>query len=365
MSGQSAYENSLCEEFIKNPKINPIDGKRLIYGKGPYLGYVALCKVYNYDVNHLLSAELTEEHYGARSRSPSRSRSPPRSPVRTIPLRPTENVEITPVSRSPVRSVPLHPTISASRAIPYGSVESEETIIQPAPPISLSTRSSPSLSTSVESGYYPTISTSRAVQPISPVRSLSTLSSSPLSIPVVRGPSIPVQYSEHRETIGRETFDPDPVTTVTRVSSPPVRTTVRGPYGPGGAYVNTTGVYKAPDQLQYTTYDYPEHEVVRGTTSRTVINNSPVRPVYSSRTETIGEEKFDPDPVTQVIEEQSRSFKEEVIGPYGPNGENVRISGIHTIPGQRRYITTDIPNHTVRSNYSPASISRTYSNDIY
>lgn len=294
------YENELCEAFINNPSVNPIDGKRLIYGKGPYIGFVALCRTYNYDTTGLLSEELTDKHVESRSRSRSPIRSGTRSPVRSIPLRNT-------ASRSPVRSIPLRPTESGSVEIkPLSKSISFE--IDPAPPLSVQ-------------------------------RSITTRSSPPLSVPIVRGPSIQAQYSERRETIGEETFDPDPVTTVTRISSQPVRTTVRGPYGVNGEYVNATGVYKAPDQLRYTTYDYPEHRV-----------GSQARPSYSTQTVTTGTEEFDPDPVTRVIEQSSRTVREDVIGPYGPNGENVRVSGTHTLPGQRRYLTMDYPNHTVVSN---------------
>lgn len=337
MADRTDYEDDLCQRFIANPNVNPIDGKRLVYGKGPYVGFVALCKIYNYNVDHLLSPELTAQHAG--SRSPSRSRSPPRSPsrirtpVRTIPLRSTGYEES--VSLSPVRAVPLRSTESA-----------EITPISPVRTIS--------------------------PLPVEQTRSLSVRSSPALSIPVVRGPSLQAQYSERRETIGRETFDPDPVTTVTRIPSSPVRTTVQGPYGPGGQDTVVSGVYTPPDQLQYTTYDYPEHEIVRGN-NRTVINNSPIRPVYNSRTVTVGNEQFDPDPITRVVEEPGTLVREDVFGPYGPNGEYVRVSGVHTLPGQRRYITTDIPNHTVRTNTvrtntipnSPTSINRTYSTDIY
>src|SRR4029079_2164721 len=105
MSILSEYEEDLCERFIAgNGKVNPIDGKRLQYGKGPYLGFIALCKsdkFNRYDVDHLLTAELTAER--TVMCSSSRSRSPPRSPTR---------------SRSPVRSIPLRPTVSGSTSIP-------------------------------------------------------------------------------------------------------------------------------------------------------------------------------------------------------------------------------------------------------
>jgi len=43
-------DDEICCVFIANPKIHPETGKRLIYGKGPYLKYVKLCKDKGYDV---------------------------------------------------------------------------------------------------------------------------------------------------------------------------------------------------------------------------------------------------------------------------------------------------------------------------
>lgn len=337
MSDPSAYENDLCERFIDNPRINPIDGKRLIYGKGPYIGYVALCRTYGYNVDNLLSEELTYE-YNAGSRSPSRSRSPNRSPVRSVPLcqtttrsAPFQSTEISPVrpmstqstvsgsmTRSPVRSIPLRstePDILPVRPIPIQSTRSNSIEIAP---------------------------------PITPQRSLS-VRTSPLSVPVVTGPRLQAQYSERTEIVGDETFDPDPVTVPTKIQPPSIRTTVRGPYGTNGQIVNTTGVYTPPQETRYTTYDYPEHSVTRGSNGN-VMNSNSVRPTYSSRTVKTGNAQFDPDPTTYVVEEQQSSFRDEVIGPYGPNGEMIRTTGVHKLPGQRRYVTTDIPNHEVITN---------------
>lgn len=334
------YEDYLCQEFIRSDgKINPIDKRRLVYGKGPYLGYIALCKAYGYDVNNLLSEERTFQ-YNSGLRSPSRSptRSPTRSPVRTIPLRPTVST-VSPVrptvsgstSISPLRSTqPISITPLPRTVSPVEITSFSEQVVQPAPPLT-------------------------------PQRSLTVRTAPNLSIPTVRGPSIQAQYSERVEQIGDERFDPDPVTTVTETRSAPVRTTVRGPYGPGGSMVTTTGVYKPPAQRQYTTYDYPEHPVQ--SVGNRVVNSNSVRPVYNTRTINVGEEEFDPDPITTVVEEPGLSIRDEVYGPYGPNGEMIRTTGVHNLPGTRRYITTDIPNHSVRTNSNTYSAS--YSDNDY
>ena len=72
--------------------------------------------------------------------------------------------------------------------------------------------------------------------------------------------------------------------------------------------------------------------------------------VYNQRVEQLGEETFDPDPVTSVIDKPPTAIRRTVNGPYGPAGENMDITGVHKIPGQRTYITRDIPEHPVTSN---------------
>jgi hypothetical protein len=37
------YNEDVCRRFYENPKVNPITGKRLQYGKGPYLKFVENC----------------------------------------------------------------------------------------------------------------------------------------------------------------------------------------------------------------------------------------------------------------------------------------------------------------------------------
>jgi len=73
-------------------------------------------------------------------------------------------------------------------------------------------------------------------------------------------------------------------------------------------------------------------------------------PVYSQRVERLGDETFDPDPVTSVIDSPPTTLRRTVNGPYGPNGENIDVTGVHKIPGQRTYVTRDIPEHPVTSN---------------
>lgn len=42
------YGKLICTTFLKNEDINPIDGAKLIKGKGPYNEFVSLCKHYGY-----------------------------------------------------------------------------------------------------------------------------------------------------------------------------------------------------------------------------------------------------------------------------------------------------------------------------
>ncbi len=71
--------------------------------------------------------------------------------------------------------------------------------------------------------------------------------------------------------------------------------------------------------------------------------------MFSTRSELIGNETFDPDPVTSVTETPSTSVRRSVYGPYGQSGETVIANGVHTVPGRRVYTTADIPEHEVRS----------------
>lgn len=156
-------------------------------------------------------------------------------------------------------------------------------------------------------------------------------------------------YSERVETIGDETFDPDPYTTVSETSSSRSQKTVRGPYGENNEDVIVSGVYSKPGVRTYTTRDIPEHRVRTGN----VNNNSTVRsypsPLVSQRSERVGVETFDPNPITDVRVSQPQSVRKTVIGPYGTNGENIPITGTYTGQGTRIVRTRDIPEHEVRT----------------
>lgn len=79
--------------------------------------------------------------------------------------------------------------------------------------------------------------------------------------------------------------------------------------------------------------------------------NVPI-PIYSQKVVQLGNETFNPDPVTSVVETPGQSVRRTVSGPYGENGEETQVTGTHKIPGQRKYITKNIPEHDVISDIS-------------
>lgn len=89
----------------------------------------------------------------------------------------------------------------------------------------------------------------------------------PAAVPVVAPPP---QVTTHSYQIGQEHFDPDPIarqSTSTVIAPPtPRRTTVIGPYGPGGQNIEISGVYTPPAVATQTTttsqYDIVNHPVV-------------------------------------------------------------------------------------------------------
>ena len=317
-------EKRVCRDFIKDPKTNPLDGRRLVPGKGPYFGYISMCTENGFDVDYMLDENFINE----LSSKPKRSTSPSRSP---------RNISIprSPKSTS-LRSQPVLP-----RSIP-SSIRSDNV-----PMRSVSVLTPQSTQT-----VYP-----RVVAPSASVTQ---------STSVVRAP-VPL-YTQRSEQIGREMFDPDPVTTVTKIPGRVVRETVRGPYGPSGENVLVSGTHKLPGQVVYSTADIPEHEVrsVHNGYNQSVVNNQSVKkvsypqPVYKARSEQIGNETFDPDPITTVTETPSSSVRTAVRGPYGPNGETVTTTGVYTAPGRRVYSTADIPEHEVRSVPVQRPVRNTY-----
>jgi hypothetical protein len=50
VTDKNLAERQVCELFLNNPGVNPETGKKLIYGKGPYNTYIAMCKKHNIDV---------------------------------------------------------------------------------------------------------------------------------------------------------------------------------------------------------------------------------------------------------------------------------------------------------------------------
>ena len=340
-------EKRLCRAFIDSPKVNPLDGNRLTPGKGPYTGYVMLCIENGFSVEYMLEEDFINGLKSKRSRSLVRS--PVRSPVRSSVRSPV---------RSPVRSIP---------SIPYKSVRSGPSVTN------LNNLQSRSVNNTSLNNLQNHISYPQVVGPS--VTNLNNLPSRSVNntrlnnlqnnvvYPRVVGPSVTTtlapapSVSIRSETIGREFFDPDPVTTVTQLPGSSIRRTVQGPYGPKGEDVLISGVHNLPGQLVYSTADIPEHEVrsVHNGYETYSVNNAYSgrtlypQPSYNTKTESVGVETFDPDPVTIVTDIPSTLVRTSVKGPYGPKGETVVTSGVYTSPGKRVYSTADIPEHEVRS----------------
>lgn len=68
---------------------------------------------------------------------------------------------------------------------------------------------------------------------------------------------------------------------------------------------------------------------------------------YSERIEKVGIDSFDPDPISTSVEIPGQVVRRNVVGPYGPSGENIQISGLHRTAPTRRIITRDIGEHPV------------------
>ncbi|CAH6420345.1 Protein kinase [uncultured virus] len=198
----------------------------------------------------------------------------------------------------------------------------------------------------------------------------------PTSSNIIQSPQYNQTVDVRSELVRQGTFDPDPTTQVVVTQPPPQRTTVIGPYGPGGQQVQTTGVYTPPAYRQYVTTDIQEHPV---TTTNSAITRSPQTvnipttrwsyapstakssipisstitrsPQYNQivdvKSEVVGQGTFDPDPITQVVVTQPTPQRTTVIGPYGPGGQEIQTTGVYTPPAYRQYITTDIQGHPV------------------
>lgn len=80
---------------------------------------------------------------------------------------------------------------------------------------------------------------------------------------------------------------------------------------------------------------------------------SPNGRVTRVRTQQLQDETFEPDQEEYVIESHPEPIRTTVVGPYGPNGEQKAVTGVYRAPSTRTYVTSDIPEHPVTSNYSP------------
>ena len=369
-------EKRVCRDFIENPKKNPIDGGRLIPGKGPYKGYVQMCIENDFDVNYMLD----EDFINSLSSNQKRSTSPARSPRNiSIPRSPKSSL------KSPLRSQPMLP------ATAFNGERSVSSVIRPddLPTRSFSDKRLNIMAPQTTQTVYPRVvgpsKTQVIINRTPALNQQSTVQyTSDYRKPIpsytnnrsVSGVPIP-SYVTRSEEVGLETFDPDPVTTVTETPQQAVRRTVAGPYGASGERTVVSGVHKLPGQRTYTTADIPEHEVrsvhngynnasiirqptsvIRQPTSvvtqSTSVVTQPKRVLYppptlNTRSEQIGVETFDPDPITTVTETPQQAIRRTVAGPYGASGERTVISGVHKLPGQRVYTTADIPEHEVRS----------------
>jgi hypothetical protein len=165
-----------------------------------------------------------------------------------------------------------------------------------------------------------------------------------------RSTRLPQTVSVSAQPVGQATFDPDPVTQVSYVQPPPERRTVIGPYGPGGQEVQVTGVYKPPVVREAVTTDIQEHPVItQGNVSASNVVTQPQRlpQSVSVSAQPVGQATFDPDPVTQVSYVQPAAERRTVVGPYGPGGQQIQVTGVYKPPVVRQAVTTDIQEHPV------------------
>jgi hypothetical protein len=349
-------EKRLCRDFMANPRINPLDGGRLIPGKGPYNGFVALCQANDFDVDYMLDDEFIE---GLKSKS-ARSTSLPRSP------------------RSPrsMRS-PTSPSFSSSR-----SVLSSQPTLPKSAPLSLPPRSPISVTPISMPRSSPVPAPIISPVPVQPAKRMVCGSySKPVTVPTIPSVSYPrvvspsitrssapaPMVSQRTESVGRETFNPDPITEVTETPPTSVRRSVKGPYGSNGEDVIIPGIHTLPGTRTYTTTDFPEHEVrsINGSIVNSVGTMNSVgtgstltkrvrypQPSYEVRSESIGKETFDPDPTTTVTDYPEQRSRITARGPYGRSGEDTIVNGTYKSQGRRVYSTSDIPEHEVVSSLS-------------
>lgn len=72
---------------------------------------------------------------------------------------------------------------------------------------------------------------------------------------------------------------------------------------------------------------------------------------YTQRTEFVDDDLYDPDPKTYVNTIPGQNRRMDVIGPYGPGGQQVQTSGVYKSQSANVYTTEDIGAHPVTVAY--------------
>lgn len=111
----------------------------------------------------------------------------------------------------------------------------------------------------------------------------------------------------------------------------------------------------------YTPYTSPSNYNVPGYSYGPASVNSPYTQSVYNRSEVIGQETFDPDPITTSYVSQPPPQRVTAVGPYGINGEHGTFTGIYKPPAVRTHVTRDVHEHPVTtSQYPIASTSPLY-----
>ena len=122
--------------------------------------------------------------------------------------------------------------------------------------------------------------------------------------------------------------------------------------------VPTLPVYTQPyiPQVNYTVPSYPVPVQQLASTM------PQFRQSVYNRSEVIGQETFDPDPITSSYDIQPPAQRVTAIGPYGPGGQNTSLTGVYKPPAMRTHVITDIHEHPVTTTQSPMSsyVSQAY-----
>jgi len=88
--------------------------------------------------------------------------------------------------------------------------------------------------------------------------------------------------------------------------------------------------------------------------------------VVSQQVERVSAARFDPDPQTTVQRIRPPPMRGVFRGPYGPNGEEMDVTGVYQPAEENIYTTTDITDHSVapvastQAMYAPAVAAPVY-----